>query len=131
MGTHAPMLVVLAADAEPAGQRFCIDAAAAAVDENSTTQTCSVRYEREPYSTFCERDGWRAPDLALAFNSGLHSTALGSGPWTRTLPRLLQANVNCCTTAYNECEADWDERSLRSFHAASVLLPASLNPFRR
>ena len=68
----------------------------------------------------------RAPQLALALNSGLADFYASWGP---TLSALLAARVPLACTSYHAQEAELDVRTLDARLGAHVLLGAEPNPF--
>lgn len=75
-------------------------------------RSVSVRTHVAPYHEFAAEaaSNFEAPQLAVAFNSGIHE---GAALWAPTLRHLAAARVPTALTAYSAWEAEQDAEMLR------------------
>ena len=86
-----------------------------------------ARYTAALYHEFAEAHGYREPDLAIAFNSGVGEEDFES--WLPTLQLLIARGIPTCFTAYNQSEAEHAQATLEKL-AGCIVQPAAANPFR-
>ena len=79
------------------------------------------------YHDFKTTPDFISPDLCVAFNTGLHEVCVES--WATTVNCLLDMNVPCVFTSFEEVEAQKDGKALRALQAHVVQGPEP-NPFR-
>ncbi|KIK50989.1 hypothetical protein GYMLUDRAFT_252459 [Collybiopsis luxurians FD-317 M1] len=92
-----------------------------------------VAFAPEKYHEYVQKqksksgDGFRKPDLAIAFNSGMSSFSLTKS-WTDTVEVLVHEKILTVFTSYSKLEAELDYAILRQ-EGADLLLGPQKNPW--
>jgi len=91
-----------------------------------------MRYLTETYHGFMDSAIYQPPDLAVAFNAGLHHHLVDpeGETWRASLRRMAQARLRVGFTAYNAEECRVDAQTYEDAGAAPLTLGPVRNPFR-
>ncbi|KLO19473.1 hypothetical protein SCHPADRAFT_864940, partial [Schizopora paradoxa] len=71
----------------------------------------------------------RMPDIAVAFNSGMHENDFSKKSWARTIKMLVKKSVPTIATSYQSKEAEADFAFLQELGCRIVISP-HVNPWR-
>ncbi|RUS13686.1 hypothetical protein BC937DRAFT_94942 [Endogone sp. FLAS-F59071] len=82
------------------------------------SRTRTISTHGQTYHAFASTTYYTRPDLVVGFNSGLHEVDINL--WRPTLRHLVDLDVPCVFTSYNEQEAKGDVAAWREFGARVV-----------
>lgn len=124
---HAEAAAVLAAGPDVPSLDASSSASDSTNDLNKNMSALSVTKSKPGSGKKLLPRLWKAPDIAVAFNSGMYES--DRELWRPTLDLLVGCKVKCLFTSYNLLEVEADAKAWKEA-GGEIKVEPQLNPFR-